>query len=108
MSTEEQLNALGCRITNLRLKKGWFQNELADKCGWDGSRQCGYEAGGNPTYESLVKLSEQLDTPVSVLTQKDENWREMLAENKRLDEELRKKRKEERKSPWKKKRRRSM
>jgi transcriptional regulator with XRE-family HTH domain len=59
---------LGAHIRNLRLKKGWTQEDLAGEAQLDRSYVSGLEVGRrNPTYLNLLRLAKALDTSILAL-----------------------------------------
>jgi len=59
---------LGSRIRELRLKKGWSQEEFADRCGIHRSHMGEIERGEtNLTLSTLLVISQKLDTSISAL-----------------------------------------
>lgn len=59
---------LGARIRELRLKKGWSQEEFADVCGLHRSHMGEIERGrANVTLATLVIIVQKLQTTVSAL-----------------------------------------
>jgi transcriptional regulator with XRE-family HTH domain len=68
MSDKEILKNLGKRIANLRIEKGFTQNELADLIDIERSNLARVEAGNtNPTYLTLLKIAIALSISVSEL-----------------------------------------
>jgi len=60
--------ALGSRIRELRLKRGWSQEEFADVCGIHRSHMGEIERGEtNLTLSTLLTISSKLETSISVL-----------------------------------------
>jgi transcriptional regulator with XRE-family HTH domain len=60
--------ALGARIRELRLKKGWSQEEFADNCGIHRSHMGEIERGEtNLTLSTLLVISKQLEVSISAL-----------------------------------------
>ena len=60
--------ALGSRVRELRLKKGWSQEEFADVCGIHRSHMGEIERGEtNLTLSTLLTLSSKLETTISAL-----------------------------------------
>lgn len=60
--------ALGVRIRDLRLGKGWSQEEFADKCGIHRSHMGEIERGEtNLTLSTLLIISKQLQATISSL-----------------------------------------
>lgn len=60
--------ALGSRIRELRLKKGWSQEAFADVCGIHRSHMGEIERGEtNLTLSTLLVLSRHLGVPVASL-----------------------------------------
>ncbi|PYP89064.1 MAG: transcriptional regulator [Candidatus Angelobacter sp. Gp1-AA117] len=60
--------ALGSRIRELRLKRGWSQEEFADVCGIHRSHMGEIERGEtNLTLSTLLNISSKLETSISVL-----------------------------------------
>lgn len=60
--------ALGTRIRELRLKRGWSQEEFADRCDIHRSFMGEIERGeSNLTLSTLLVISKQLETTVSAL-----------------------------------------
>lgn len=60
--------ALGVRIRDLRLGKGWSQEEFADKCGIHRSHMGEIERGEtNLTLSTLLIISKQLQVTISNL-----------------------------------------
>ncbi|HKD14180.1 MAG TPA: helix-turn-helix transcriptional regulator [Candidatus Angelobacter sp.] len=59
---------LGSRIRELRLKKGWSQEEFADRCGIHRSHMGEIERGEtNLTLSTLLVISQKLETSISAL-----------------------------------------
>jgi len=59
------LQAIGKRIRELRLAKGWSQEEFAEKAYLDRSYVAGIERGlRNPSVRSLIKVAGALKTDV--------------------------------------------
>lgn len=68
MSKKEILKTLGKKIANLRIDKGFTQNELADLIDIERSNLARVEAGNtNPTYLTLLKISKALNVTLSEL-----------------------------------------
>jgi transcriptional regulator with XRE-family HTH domain len=60
--------ALGRTIKQLRVERGFSQEELAHRSGMDRTWVGGIERGEkNPSFEKLVSLAEALGVPVSEL-----------------------------------------
>ena len=60
--------ALGSRIREMRLKRGWSQEEFADICGIHRSHMGEIERGEtNLTLSTLLTISGKLETSISVL-----------------------------------------
>lgn len=59
---------LGARVRDLRQKKGWSQEEFADRCGIHRSHMGEIERGrANITLSTLVVIAQTLDTSASTL-----------------------------------------
>lgn len=55
-------------IRKIRIQKGWTQKQLGEKCGIADSAIRRYELGGaNPKIETIQKIADALDVPVSSL-----------------------------------------
>jgi transcriptional regulator with XRE-family HTH domain len=68
MKSEKQLDAFGARLKELRLKKGWSQEELAAEAGLDRTYVSGCERGlRNISLINIYKLAEALKIEVSEL-----------------------------------------
>ena len=65
--------ALGAELTDLRLSKGWSQQTLADRVGYDESYVRQTEMGGNPTLELLNAFASIFSLKLSDLIQRAEN-----------------------------------
>jgi transcriptional regulator with XRE-family HTH domain len=64
----QALVKLGARIRQLRLAKGWSQEDLAGEAVLDRSYISGLESGmRNPTYLNLLKIAGALDLSVQRL-----------------------------------------
>lgn len=62
--TEAQ-QAIGQRVRQLRLKKGWTQEEFADRCAIDRSQMSAIERGEtNLTFSTLYTLTYYLDITI--------------------------------------------
>lgn len=60
--------ALGQRIRELRLKKGWSQESLAQVCGIDPSHMGEIERGEHDIpIPTLINVAKRLETTVSIL-----------------------------------------
>jgi transcriptional regulator with XRE-family HTH domain len=60
--------ALGSKIRDLRLKKGWSQEEFADRCDIHRSHMGEIERGEtNLTLSTLLVVSKKLETSISAL-----------------------------------------
>jgi transcriptional regulator with XRE-family HTH domain len=60
--------ALGKRIRELRAKKGWSQERLADESGMHRSYMWGVEQGvRNPSLRNLTRIADALDVGLSDL-----------------------------------------
>ena len=60
--------ALGVRIRELRLKRGWAQEEFADRCDIHRSHMGEIERGEtNLTLSTLLIVSKKLETSISAL-----------------------------------------
>jgi hypothetical protein len=81
------------------------QLEFAIACNWSASRQCNYEAGQEASIPTLRIIAGKLKTTLAELLRIEDNWRDQVSEIKKMDKELRQRKKAERKSPWQKKRR---
>ena len=56
------LNTLGKRVRDLRIHRGWSQEELADRSSLHPTYVGGIERGlRNPSYLSLVKIAKALN-----------------------------------------------
>ena len=65
----ESLVRLGKRVRNMRLQRGYSQEKLAEKCGFDRTYISLIERGlRNPSFTNLLKLAEGLGSSVSELT----------------------------------------
>lgn len=59
---------LGSRMRELRLKRGWSQEEFADHCGIHRSHMGEIERGEtNLTLSTMLVISQKLDTTISAL-----------------------------------------
>lgn len=59
------LKTLGARVRELRKKKGWSQEELAERCGRHWTYIGGLERGErNATVQVLSDIAEALGTPM--------------------------------------------
>lgn len=67
--------ALGAELTDLRLSKGWSQQILADRVGYDESYVRQTEMGGNPTLELLIAFATVFSLKLSELIQRAESRR---------------------------------
>ena len=55
-------------IKKIRTQKGWTQKQLGEKCGIADSAIRRYELGGaNPKIETIQKIADALDVPISSL-----------------------------------------
>jgi transcriptional regulator with XRE-family HTH domain len=70
--------ALGAELTDLRLSKGWSQQTLADRVGYDESYVRQTEMGRNPTLELLIAFASIFSVKLSDLIRRAEN---RLSEN---------------------------
>ena len=60
------LRALGLRVRQLRERKGWTQEALADRADLDRSYIAGIEAGlRNPSFRALARIARGLGVPVA-------------------------------------------
>jgi DNA-binding XRE family transcriptional regulator len=60
--------ALGTTVTNLRVSKGWTQDELAYRTGYDTGYVRRVERGtANPSFQLLYNISDVFALPLSVL-----------------------------------------
>jgi len=60
--------ALGSRIRELRLKRGWSQEEFADHCGIHRSHMGEIERGEtNLTLSTILVISQKLEITISAL-----------------------------------------
>jgi transcriptional regulator with XRE-family HTH domain len=64
--------ALGAELTELRLSKGWSQQTLADRVGYDESYVRQTEMGGNPTLEFLIAVATVFSLDLSELIHRAE------------------------------------
>jgi transcriptional regulator with XRE-family HTH domain len=64
----ETTETLGANIKFLREKKGWTQNELAEKCGVSRPRIAEIESGKfNPSVETVENIANNLGVHISRL-----------------------------------------
>lgn len=71
-SHEPLLTQVGQRIRNLRVRRGWSQERLADEAGVDRSYMSGIERGvRNSSILTLAKVALALGVSPSLLLQKD-------------------------------------
>ena len=62
MNKDIELKKLGNKIKSVRIKKGFSQEELAYRCGFDRTYISMLErAKRNPTYWNLLKLADGLE-----------------------------------------------
>jgi transcriptional regulator with XRE-family HTH domain len=66
--TEAVAKAVGKRIRELRKKKGWSQERLADESEMHRSYMWGVEQGRrNPSLRHLTRIADALDVPLTSL-----------------------------------------
>jgi transcriptional regulator with XRE-family HTH domain len=66
MTKEEFLKELGLAITKYRVKQKLTQTEVAYRCGIERGNLTRIEKGkANVTVETLLKISEAMDVPIS-------------------------------------------
>lgn len=67
-STMQLQERVGARIRNLRIKKGWSQEELAARCGLHRSHMGEIERGqSNMTMSTLIAVVQTLEVSASTL-----------------------------------------
>ena len=76
--------ALADRIKELRMKRKWTQQNLADAAGLTRTSVYYYEQGREPGIDAACKLASALGVPVSYLVAGDPNQEE-TAENERFE-----------------------
>lgn len=60
--------AFGDRVTKLRKKRGWTQEDMAERSGIHRSYLAGIETGSrNPTLDVIVKVANSLHVPIADL-----------------------------------------
>jgi transcriptional regulator with XRE-family HTH domain len=64
--------AIGAELTDLRQGKGWSQQKLADRLGYDVSHVRQTEMGGNPTLEFLAAVATLFALQLSEFIQRAE------------------------------------
>jgi putative transcriptional regulator len=65
MKSKKLIKDLGVRIRQLRTKKGWTQNQLAEACSFQKASMSKIESGqSNPTVRTLYKISKAMDVPI--------------------------------------------
>lgn len=57
--------AIGAELTELRRRKGWSQQKLADRLGYDITYVRQTEMGGNPTLELLLAVTTAFSVTLS-------------------------------------------
>jgi|KBSMisStaDraftv2_1062788.scaffolds.fasta_scaffold135087_2 transcriptional regulator with XRE-family HTH domain len=57
--------AIGAELTDLRRRRGWSQQKLADRIGYDVSHVRQTEMGGNPSLEYLQAVATIFDVSLS-------------------------------------------
>ena len=68
-ANDDLLLNLGQQVRELRLRRGYSQDELAEKCGFDRTYISLIERGKrNPSFSNLVKLAHGLGISLSDLT----------------------------------------
>jgi transcriptional regulator with XRE-family HTH domain len=68
MRAEIIAKAVGKRIRELRKKKGWSQERLADESQVHRSYMCGIEQGRrNPSLRHLSRIADALEVPIATL-----------------------------------------
>ncbi len=68
MTKDEFLKSIGSTIKKLRAEKKMTQIQLANICQFDKASMSRIESGqANPTIQTLYKISEALETPVTNL-----------------------------------------
>ena len=77
MNKDNELKKLASKIKQLRIEKGFSQEELAYKCGFDRTYISMLErAKRNPTYFNLLKLADGLNISlVEILNYKSNDTR---------------------------------
>lgn len=81
MEKEQFLKNFGMRIKEARIKKGWSQEQLANKLGTSKSVISGYETGRNdPAQSMVIKLADSLGVSI--------NWLMFGEEKEEPEEEL--------------------
>ena len=65
--------AIGAELTELRRAKGWSQQKLADRLGYDITHVRQTEMGGNPTLELLVAIATAFSLTLSEFILKAES-----------------------------------
>jgi len=70
-ASSEVTGALGQRLKELRLRRGWSQDELAKKVGVQQKQISSYERGANtPSGEIFVALADAFDVSLDYLAQR--------------------------------------
>jgi len=65
---DKQLLAIGNRIRELRLEKGFSQEAFADSCGINRSHMGEVERGeSNVTFQTLLAITRKLEVSISAL-----------------------------------------
>lgn len=64
---EQFLKALGKRIREMRLAKGWSQRDMVILHGYNDSQWRKYERGGGMTLQSLVNLSKVFNERLTIV-----------------------------------------
>ena len=70
--------AIGAELTDLRRAKGWSQQKLADKLGYNVSHVRQTEMGGNPTLQFLEAVSTFFTLELSQFIRRAEKRRAKL------------------------------
>ena len=75
--------AIGAELTDLRRRKGWSQQRLADRLGYDVSHVRQTEMGGNPSLEFLEAVATAFSLELSKFIQSAEGRIERKSSTRR-------------------------